>query len=153
MVDFEDGMGVRKVLPDQPIEILYASGGMRHIVATIHTSDGNILRSHFYIEIVLQDASALLTDPYPHTSHTIDGVGEGSNPIHLKIMSACEVPGRITKPFIIVDGFEPNIEGNTNEWNDLFLNNRLRVESNQQSGTEFYETILAEGYDIILWPD
>ncbi|MBK9211514.1 MAG: T9SS type A sorting domain-containing protein [Saprospiraceae bacterium] len=150
MVDFEDGMGVRKVLPDQPIEILYASGGMRHIVATIHTSDGNILRSHFYIEIVLQDASALLTDPYPHTSHTIDGVGEGSNPIHLKIMSACEVPGRITKPFIIVDGFEPNIEGNTNEWNDLFLNNRLRVESNQQSGTEFYETILAEGYDIIF---
>lgn len=111
-----DGLGYRN-MTSQMIQVRYLTPGIKTLKLKVRTSDGRFLDAHSTIEITEPDASAysrtassmpnyteIITTTYDKDSN-LEGVG-----IEVKAQMSCYYKtggSSITKPFIIVEGFDP----------------------------------------------
>lgn len=133
-VDFDDGMGVRAVVPGGDVAVSYASIGTKRITLRAVLEDGTMLDAAFpfvveHLETPIPSDTLAVTASIPYAG----AAGTGEAYVHLSALNT-----RVTNPVIVIEGFDLD---NTMNWDELY---QLL---NQQS---LADTLSAEGYDLVL---
>lgn len=137
-IDFGDGQGYRRFVPNQfpcNVTVDYRQAGTKNISVRMMFSDQTIMISKSCFEVVTvnnvePDNVVPINGYVPYLN--ISGTGTAY------IMYGCGNNGKLRKPIIVSDGFDPNNK------NDFYALYEMLNEEN------FIESARAEGYDFVI---
>ncbi len=132
--DFDDGAGLRAVVPGSDAAVSYTGTGTKRISLRATLEDGTALEASFpfvveHLETPTPGDTLAVTASIPYAGTA----GTGEAYVHLSPYHA-----QLTDPVIVIEGFDLD---NTMNWDELY---QLL---NQQS---LADSLSAEGYDLVL---
>lgn len=145
-IDFDDGRGFRSFLQNgfsnNDVTINYIEPGEKTLTVRIVFSDQTVFRSKASFTIattsnVVPDDSISITGYTSYLGDTATGMAY--------ILYGCENHGKLRKPFIVCDGFDPN---NKHRFPELY--EMLDGKDEQGQSLHFIDKARAEGFDIII---
>jgi hypothetical protein len=158
-MDWDDGNGLQSYQVGDNISIQYGTGGIKNVTTLITLSNGEVYSSNFGIianvpeDLPIPENSDFYS-PTPNNSLiTVSGAT-------VNTFLNCPDEG-LTKPLILLDGFETDFDENSNTYKNIMSVLRFSVTPNTNLGVsppivrrlldDFYD----EGYDIIFvdWED
>lgn len=145
-IDFDDGRGFRSFsqngFSNNDIAINYLEPGEKTLTVKIVFSDQTVFRSKARFTIattsnVVPDDSIGITGYTGYLGETATGTAY--------ILYGCENHGKLRKPFIVCDGFDPS---NSHRFPELY--EMLDGKDENEQSLHFIEKARAEGFDIII---
>lgn len=145
-IDFDDGQGYRSFsqngFSNNDITISYQDPGEKTLTVRIVFSDQTILRSKTSFTIattsnVIPDDSISITSYTRYLGDMATGVAY--------ILYGCGNHGKLRKPFIVCDGFDPS---NSRHFPELY--EMLDGKDENGQSLKFIDKARAEGFDIII---
>ncbi len=134
LVDFGNGNGARKVSLNQKVEINYSKDGLKKISLTAVFANQKTEKTSFSLEV----KTSSMPTPNETWNQTADIAYKGS---YAKIDAGIFLGAghtKITRPIVIVDGFDPTNSRDVPEIYDI---------ANQEN---MFNDLLAKGYDAIV---
>lgn len=151
--DFNNGRGLINIGLNNTVKINYSSYGKKIIKFIIKYHDNKQVTTYAYLKLVKPKSLALRTlastcdkDGYikasiPFTDYENNTFkGQGNIRYYFSTSTACN--GKVKKPIIILDGFDPGDQRPISGLYDTFLNNPDRY--------KFADVIRSKGYDIVV---
>lgn len=110
--DADNGSGYFTVSKGSDYSINYPSGGVKHLKLRVRLSDGSFLYSHSLIKIISSEKITRAREGEIIADKIIDVTdAESYNGVkaegRISILYSLNNPGKITKPFIVMEGFDP----------------------------------------------
>ena len=145
-IDFDDGRGFRSFsqngFSNNDITINYLEPGEKTVTVRVVFSDQTVLRSKTSFTIattsnVVPDDSISITGYTSYLGETATGTAY--------ILYGCENHGKLRKPFIVCDGFDPS---NGHRFPELY--EMLDGKDENEQSLHFIDKARAEGFDIII---
>jgi|GEM_PF-2401953 len=170
LIDFDDGQGFRTVIPGQVININYTSFGIKTIYLMLTDSMGNPLhdlsaKTFVYIEhCKLGTSPDAIIDPTGFNPCGVPDGGFGTGNLVGYVKYGNHGLGKLTRPFILVEGFEtgrykvgqPEFDqgdrwgfGDLN-WRSFSSGNFGEVAPQLAMFPNFADTLIQMGYDVII---
>lgn len=135
IIDFDDGKGKRKIKPDDKINIIYSTEGIKNISVQLILKSGKIFSSGFKFKV---SEPKMPAPDETWTDYTADIPYNGSAAHGEVGVFFGNGNTDFTRPVIIVDGFDP---GDTRDLAGLW------DIANQQN---MIDNLLSEGYDFVI---
>lgn len=101
--DADDGKGYLPIKKGEIITISYPSTGIKHLKLQVELLDGRVLSSHSLIEIETSNLKTRSSSPLPDK---IEKIQLPNTAGQISYLYACG-RNRLTKPFIVIEGFNP----------------------------------------------
>jgi hypothetical protein len=132
--DFDDGAGLRAVVPGSDAAVSYTSAGTKRISLRATLVDGTALEASFpfvveHLETPTPSDTLAVTASIPYAGTA----GTGEAYVHLSALNA-----QLTDPVIVIEGFDLD---NTMNWDELY---QLLNQEN------LADSLSAGGYDLVL---
>ncbi|MGB5982646.1 MAG: hypothetical protein WBG46_10940 [Nonlabens sp.] len=151
-INFDDGNGFKEIDPDVKIPVTYTKGGIKTITVQYMMPDETTVSSHTRIVLDYED---------PNVQPRFNGSGRS---VRTVIGAAWEgesasgivtvelAPGRtqLTKPLIVVEGFDPNDDFNYFDFIDDSGPGGLNIVIDDSSSLTLNQAIEDEGYDLVF---
>ena len=153
-VDWGDGLGNRAYSVGQTVSISYSTPGKKLITVNYTKPDGSVLKSRFEISVSSIDVTLRsCTDPN-YTTTCINERTIVADRAYLGVAASAKVTisfacadQKLRKPFIILDGFDPDFFINSTTFNDVL---KIMEISNSPTGNQLGIDLKAAGYDLVF---
>jgi hypothetical protein len=151
--DFNNGSGIIDVGLNNSTSINYLSFGQKIIKFIIRYNDNTEVTTYAYLKITRPkaplsralsstcDRDDTLTASIPFTDYE-NNTFKGKGNIHYYFSTSTPCNGRVKKPIIILDGFDPLDKRSISQLYDTYLNNADRY--------KFGDEMRSKGYDIVV---
>jgi hypothetical protein len=151
--DFSDGSGLVEVGLKNSIIINYPSYGKKIIKFIIKYQDNSEVTTYACLNVFERKSVALrrpatacdrddtLTALIPFTDYE-NNTFKGKGNIHYYFSTSTPCNGKVKKPIIILDGFDPGDQRSISQLYDIYMNNPLRY--------PFGNELRSKGYDIVV---
>jgi hypothetical protein len=150
--DFNNGTGLIHIGLDNTITINYPSYGKKIIKFTIKYQDNTAVTTYAYLRLVKPEDTSLntgtpcdkngyITADIPFTDYENNTFnGQGNIRYYFATNHPCN--GKVKKPIIILDGFDPGDTRSIGQLYRIYLNNPKRY--------AFADDVRSKGYDIVV---
>ena len=151
--DFNNGRGLINIGLNNSITASYTSYGQKIIKFIIKYQDNTQVATYARLKLVMKKISAsrsvattcdkdgYITASIPFTDYE-NNTFKGQGNIHYYFSTSTPCNGKVKKPIIILDGFDPGDKRSISQLYDMYLNNADRY--------RFCDTMRSKGYDIVV---
>src|SRR5215210_967901 len=151
--DFNNGWGLINIGLNNSMSINYSTLGQKIIKFIIKYQDNTQATTYAYLKLVKSKNFALralastcdrddtITASIPFTDYE-NNTFKGKGNIHYYFSTSTPCNGRVKKPIIILDGFDPGDKRSISQLYDIYLNNPDRY--------KFGDEMRSKGYDIVV---
>ena len=151
--DFNNGRGLINIGLNNSISINYSTLGQKIIKFIIKYQGNTQATTYAYLKLVKSKNFALralastcdrddtITASIPFTDYE-NNTFKGKGNIHYYFSTSTPCNGRVKKPIIILDGFDPGDKRSISQLYDIYLNNPDRY--------KFGDEMRSKGYDIVV---
>jgi hypothetical protein len=153
-VDFDNGQGYQTITLDNVISVTYTSGGEKEIkIKFVHSNDvPEYSHAKIYVDYVPSQVQARFSGSgaYSVFPAIVGAAYLGVSGTGDVIVETAGTDGKLDKPLIVVEGFDP--DGSFN-YSSLINSNRLggiNVVINASTGYTLNQAIEDEGYDLVF---
>jgi hypothetical protein len=155
--DFGDGLGLRNVGIGTDVNVTYATDSVKRIVFQLTYSDGQVLQSRAIVNVSgtskkcnncrYSSPNSVITFPYPGINFPVATSQMGTGRV---TVATAGTDGKLDKPLIIIEGFDPLNQFNFFSLFDPFsgqLSTQVNVDFQFQTFSQLLE---ANNYDLVF---